>query len=525
MGDDIAEMLGGFIALTLMLGVIAIVAIMASFVVVPIGLAGAGALYYMYNIHLPEKHRREAKARTEALYTRAQTLSPSWDHLESALFDAGIQSAVLHRIAKVLYDQEGLRPPVLPPVGDDPIKLARYQDTLERFINNAQPDHYQLFERHLIWALSEYEPVDQDKQQMFRSKRSRTKLEVERLMQRFVNDDGLFKPLVDQINENFFDEQEVYPSKSKHDDYAWRYLKDTPLLDLADVSETVSLSDRMYHAYLLGSSGSGKTNLIENIIAHDLASDEDCCVVVIDSQTQLTDKLAKLDVPDTTYITPKHELALNLFDVGYDEMKDAGIEGETLINKTVGLLSFVLEGMMGAEFTNPQKTIFQYCIQLVISIPGGNINTFMDVLAEGGHESYAEAIAALDENLQRFFTVDYPSPEYKRTREAIRRKLDGLLLNPTFRRLFSATENKIDMLDELDRQKLIIIDTNKPMLDDAASAFFGRLFIAMIVRASHQRFKNGRYSRPVYLIVDEAHEYFDKSVSDMLEQARKANIG
>ena len=63
------------------------------------------------------------------------------------------------------------------------------------------------------------------------------------------------------------------------------------------------------------------------------------------------------------------------------------------------------------------------------------------------------------------------------------------------------------------------------MLDDAASAFFGRLFIAMILRASHQRFKNGQYLRPVYLIVDEAHEYFDKSISDMLEQARKANIG
>ena len=350
-------------------------------------------------------------------------------------------------------------------------------------------------------------------------------MEIERLMQRFLNDDGLFQPLIDQLNKNFFDEGEVYPSKSKHDDYAWRYLKDTPLLDLADVSEAVSLSDRMYHTYLLGSSGSGKTNLIENIIAHDLQSDEDCCVVVIDSQTQLTDKLARLDVPDTTYITPKFELALNLFDVGYDQMKGRGIAGETLINKTVGLLSFVLEGMMEAEFTNPQKTIFQYVIQLVISIAGGNINTFMDVLAEGGHERHANAIAELDENLQRFFTVDYPSPEYKRTREAIRRRMDSLLLNPTFRRLFSATENKIDMLEELDRQKLIIIDTNKPMLDEAASAFFGRLFIAMILRASHQRFKTGQQPRPVYLIVDEAHEYFDKSISDMLEQARKANIG
>lgn len=81
------------------------------------------------------------------------------------------------------------------------------------------------------------------------------------------------------------------------------------------------------------------------------------------------------------------------------------------------------------------------------------------------------------------------------------------------------------MYDELENRDLIIIDTNKPMLDDAASAFFGRLFIAMILRASHQRFAEGGTPRPVYVIVDEAHEYFDKSISDMLEQARKANIG
>ena len=47
----------------------------------------------------------------------------------------------------------------------------------------------------------------------------------------------------------------------------------------------------------------------------------------------------------------------------------------------------------------------------------------------------------------------------------------------------------------------------------------------MILRASHLRFDGGLSMRPVYLVVDEAHEYFDQSISDMLEQARKANIG
>jgi len=523
--DDIIEGLGGLLALMLIFCVVAVVAFAVGMVVVPIGLTGAGILFYIHNIHLPEKRRREARSRAEDLYARAQNLSPSLGDLENDLLEAGICDPVLHKIAAELFNQEGLQPPTLPPISDDQIAVGRYQDTLERFINNARPERYESFKQHLIWALSDYQSAPNEGSQMFHSQRQRSKTEIERLILRFINDDGRFQSLQDQLNENYQAEKEVMPSSCRHDDYAWRYLKNTPLLPLAEIEEMVGLADRMYHTYLLGSSGSGKTNLIENIIANDLKSGEDCCVVVIDSQTQLTEKLARLDVEDTTYITPKFELALNLFDVGYDEMKNRGVAGETLINKTVGLLSFVMEGMMGAEFTNPQRTIFQYVIQLVISIPGGNIFTFMDVLADGGQDRYAGDIAKLDENLQRFFTVDYPSRDYNRTREAIRRKLDGLLLNPTFRRLFSATKNKIDMYEELERQKLIIIDTNKPMLDDAASAFFGRLFIAMILRASHRRFNERRDLRPIYLIVDEAHEYFDKSISDMLEQARKANIG
>lgn len=520
LSDNIATVL--MWAITVVALVMAVV--MIGMVLVPVGLAGAGFLYWQYNIRGPEKRRLEAQTRTEALYARAQELSPSKDDLIQALVDAGVHDPDLHSIAKQLFDQEGLRPPILPPARDDPIKLGQYQDQLERFINASQPDHYVRFERHLISALLEYEPVIAEAQ-MFHSKRQRSKAEIEDLILRFINDDGLFPALNAQLNANYQTEGEVMPSACKHDDHALRYLRGTPLACLTHVDQIVGLQDRMYHTYLLGSSGSGKTNLLENVIAHDLKSDEDCCVIVIDSQTQLIDKLAKIDLDYVTYITPKFDLALNLFDVGYDKMKGQGIEGETLINKTVGLLSFVLEGMMHAEFTAPQKTIFQYVIQLVISIKGGNIHTFMDVLAEGSHERYAEDIAKLDPNLQRFFTVDFIAPDYKRTREAIRRRIDSLLLNPTFRRLFSATENKVDMLEEMERQDLILIDTNKPMLDDAPSAFFGRLFIAMILRAAHRRFQSGGTMRPVYLVVDEAHEYFDRSISDMLEQARKANIG
>lgn len=525
MGDPFDEVVGAVLSVLLAVAVLTAAFFFLSYIVIPVGLVGGGLLYWLHNIHLPEKRRREMRKRTEAMFARAERLAPSLKHLEEDLFAAEIFDPVLHEIARELYVSEGLTPPAMPPLSDDPIPLARYQDTLERFVNNAEPDHYRRFRERLVEVLRSHQSASMDGDGVFSSERTLSKREVERLILQFFDADNLFMGLRADLNANYQAERETMPTECRFDDYAWRYLKGTPLLPLASRRERIGLTDRMYHTYLLGSSGSGKTNLIENIIAHDLASSEDCCVVVIDSQTQLTEKLARLDIPETTYITPQYALALNLFDVGYQDMKGRGIAGETLINKTAGLLSFVMEGMMGAEFTNPQKTIFQYVIQLVISVPGANIFTFMDILADGGEQKYASAIAELDPNLQRFFTVDYPSGEYRRTRDAIRRKLDGLLLNPTFRRLFAASENKLDMFDELERQRLIIIDTNKPMLDEAASAFFGRLFIAMILRASHRRFESHGPKRPVYLVVDEAHEYFDKSVSEMLEQARKANIG
>lgn len=517
------EDLLGFIAMVLLAIAAMALLFFLGLIVLPALAVGAGVMYYVNNHHLPRKRQRDQADTLSRLYRAADAITPRFEELIEELVARGVRDDVVFETAHQLYRAEGLEPPE--PLGaiEDQITFARHQMEMQEYVSKNSKQHYRKFADHLVDVLASLQSTKKDG--LFQVRRARTPKEIQDLIFSFVNDDGVFQPLITQLDRNLDEQRNVLPADTKVPNYAWAYLKDTPLMKFEYVEGSVSLQNRMYHTYLLGSSGSGKTSLIENIIAHDLTSEEDCCVVVIDSQTQLCEKLAKLDIEDTTYISPKFDLALNLFDVGYAEMKKQGIEGETLINKTVGLLSFVMEGMMSGEFTNPQRTVFQYAIQLVISIPGGNIFTFMEILSDDGHLNYATQIDQFDDNTKRFFMQDFGSDAYKRSREAIRRRLDSLMLNPTFRRLFSARENRIDMFEQLARQRLILIDTNKPMLDDVASAFFGRLFIAMILRASHMRFDGGRSMRPVYLIVDEAHEYFDRSIADMLEQARKANIG
>ena len=96
--------------------------------------------------------------RTDEMFRRAERLSPSLEQLERNLYEAEIYDPQLHEIARELYKLEGLFPPVAPPLSDDPIPLARYQDELGAVSSaNAQPDHYHRFREKLVWILEDYE--------------------------------------------------------------------------------------------------------------------------------------------------------------------------------------------------------------------------------------------------------------------------------------------------------------------------------------------------------------------------------
>ena len=512
----LALFLGGGLLLIFFVGLI----------VVPAVVAGGGALYYLNNFYWPRKAEEEKSARTRIMYQEAKRIAPPLGEFFDRIEREGIQDETLKDVAMELYDMEGLAPPDEPPALSNTIEAGRYRDKLLKYVENARPEHFTRFMRELVSILKTLETPGGSG--IFQSRVRRSPQQIDDLIMQFFRTDDCFKDLRNRLDKNYNEQNSVTPEKYTGDNCAWDYLKDTPLLELEYVEQWITLSNRTYHTHILGASGAGKSNLIEYLISRDLTGDEDNCVVLIDSQVQMIPKLADvdIDVDDVTYITPSWNLALNLFDVGYSEMKKAGAEGERLINTTVDLISFVLEGMMGTQLSDPQKTIFQYAIQLVITIPGGNIFTFFDLLADNGHLKYAEQINQFDENTKSFFLRDFGSDEYKRSRDAIRRRLQSMLRNPTFRRLFSATENKVNMYEELQKRKLILIDTNLPMLGKDASAFFGRLFIALIVQASHRRFDNRNQSyKPAYVFIDEAHEYFDEKISEILEQARKANIG
>jgi hypothetical protein len=320
------------------------------------------------------------------------------------------------------------------------------------------------------------------------------------------------------------------------------YLGQTPIKSLFDYPVTISLpmQTRFEHMHIVAGSGHGKTQTLQHLILEDLdaVSRGEASIVVIDSQTDLINTIAGLDVfapggsldGRLVHIDPtdiEWPVALNLFDVGMDRLDAySQLDRERLTNSILELYDFVLGSLLDAGMTQKQTVIFRYITRLLLHIPSATIHTLRELLEDGGYERYRSNIAKLQGSAKAFFENEFNGREFVATKRQVLRRLYGILENQTFERMFSHPKSKLDLFMEMNAGKVILINTAKDLLKENGTEIFGRFFIAMIAQAAQERaVLNTNERLPTFVYIDEANDYFDRNIAIILSQARKYNIG
>lgn len=343
-----------------------------------------------------------------------------------------------------------------------------------------------------------------------------------------------FERLRERLERNLEAQKGVFASEYKGDDPVKDYLKDTPLRDVfkAPVSLSVPRYIRHEHAIITGGSGHGKTTLLENLILKDLKDTAQPSIVVIDSQRALIGKLSRLaEVHERPLIIidPKDAPALNPFAFNQQRYAAYDQEGkERVRNHTMELFGYLFDSLLGADLTTRQGAMFTYVIQAMLAMPEtmGRNATLQDVIDFTERpEDYARAIDVLSSNAKAFFATDYLRSRYSETKEQVRYRLHAILGNPTIARLFLAQENCVDFFDELNQGAIILIDTDKGFLGAKNSGYLGRIAITLLLQAILERDASGKPQREVFMYLDEAGEYFDRSIESFLTEARKQRAG
>ena len=311
------------------------------------------------------------------------------------------------------------------------------------------------------------------------------------------------------------------------------YFKGTPFYDLllSPMPLKFVYEDRFSHMHVLGGSGAGKTTLLKNLILHDMQSEHRPALVIVDSQGDLIRAVSRLRTDrHVILISPKdinYPPALNIFDV--KRLGDyTPAQKEQVVAGVIDTFDYLFSGLLGADLTAKQGVFFRFVARLMLALPEtqGRNATIMDMIALMDDAApYQGAIQTLPPIQRNFFERDFVSKTFAQTKEQIRYRLNAILENPTLARLFTATETKIDLFSELNAGSIILVDTAKDFLK-SSSSHFGRIFISLVLQAVLERAALAEAERhPAFLVVDEAAEYFDSNVDDLLTAVRKYSCG
>lgn len=377
---------------------------------------------------------------------------------------------------------------------------------------------------------------------------------VERLMVTLYDDDvvdaNLFTGIRDQFERNLvaasgltFEEAKrkpsaiVKPASSKLPprQVASTYLGGTSFARLFDLNLPFAIppSARFEHTHILAGSGHGKTQTLQHLILADLQRPEAPGLVIIDSQGDMIRNVSRLALFDGALgerliiIDPRdveHPPALNMFDVNLQRISGYGTaDREQILNGVIELYEYFFGSLLGAELTQKQTLIFRYLARLMIHIPAATIRTLIELM--DSTKPYQHVIDAMPESTRMFFDKEFADRSYTETKTQIKRRLYGIVENQTFERMFSAPKNKIDIPTALNEGKIVLVNTAKDFLK-SGSSILGRYFIALTLQAALERaaIPEGQ-RRPAFLYIDEAAEYFDNNIDNLLNQARKYRLG
>ena len=293
-------------------------------------------------------------------------------------------------------------------------------------------------------------------------------------------------------------------------------------------------------AYIVAPTGRGKTTLLKAFIAQDLmrVAKGEASIVVINSDRDLIDDITKLKTfapgqplhGKLIVLEPDMEfpLALNLFAMGKErfEKYDAN-RREQLINGAVELYRYMFDGLSDTGLTDKQLALFRPTIRALIQLPGASILTLKELLISDPRRRPALDLSRLDEDSQSFMTNMFWDNTFSSTRSELGWRLHGILDARAFSMMFAAPDCKLDLFAEMNAGKVILIHTNKALLDEPQTEMLGRFFIAMILRAAQERAAIGRNDRmPTYLFVDECQDYIrrDTKITTLLDQCRKMRV-
>lgn len=284
----------------------------------------------------------------------------------------------------------------------------------------------------------------------------------------------------------------------------------------------IKTDDRRRHMYVIGKTGMGKTNLIQNMAIQDIQSGKG--VAIVDPHGEFAETcLASVPrdrINDVVYFNPadmEFPLAMNV-------MEKVSAEHRHLIaSGLVGVFKKIWADSWGPRL----EYLLRNAILALLEYPSSTLLGVTRLLVD--KEYRAKVIEKVsDPVVKSFWTDEFTKYHDRLMADAIapiQNKVGQFLSSSLIRNIVGQTKSSFSVREIMDNKKILIMNLSKGRIGEDNSALLGAMMITKIQLSAMARVDVPESERnDFYLYVDEFQNFATESFANILSEARKYRL-
>ncbi len=284
----------------------------------------------------------------------------------------------------------------------------------------------------------------------------------------------------------------------------------------------IKADDRRRHMYVVGKTGMGKSNLLENMAIQDIQNGKGVCV--IDPHGEFADKMLRAvpshRVNDVIYFNPadvEYPIAFNILEAVEEDKKNLIASG------MMGVFKKIWPDVWSARM----EYILNNTILALLDYPG---STMLGVSRMMSDSDFRKRVypAIKDPVVKGFWINEFDKWDDKFRKEAvaaIQNKVGQFLSSSVIRHVVGQPKSSIDLRDIMDNEKILIVNLSKGRIGEDSMRLLGGMLITKMQLAVMGRVDIPEEQRKdFYLYVDEFQNFANESFAGILSEARKYRL-
>jgi len=291
-------------------------------------------------------------------------------------------------------------------------------------------------------------------------------------------------------------------------------------------SVNIERDDRRRHMYIIGKTGTGKTEFLKQMIMQDIKNGEG--LAVIDPHGDLIEDILKLTPPqraeDVILFDPSdtsRPMGFNMLDAESEEQK------HFVVNSIIGLMYKLFDpnktGIIGPRFEHAIRNAM-----LTVMYEKGS--TFVEVVRVLTDAAFVQELLpkVIDPIVKRYWTdqIAQTSDFHKsEVLDYIVSKFGRFVTNKMIRNIIGQSTSAFNFRKVMDEGKILLVNLSKGKIGEENASFLGLVLVPKILVAAMSRQDIPQDKRKdFFLYVDEFQNFATPDFAQILSEARKYRL-